>query len=557
MTKKTQKLAVRLLRDELEPEDALRAGATLRDWDRVEGARIALGTLGNPDGPKWSRFLALSEAEKGELLNYTAFGLIFLRVEERWFAVSFGLGHVKLDPAKFEHDFGLRVVLNSVDPKQLKSADLRTPDENTLTRRSQTSRGSDQTAFSIDAERDIVRGLAGTPKDPTFASRVAGSDSLIITREMDLADLATVCSDVLAMYNKTDYRSDFGWIDQIEHIRGVALVADLNEKASALVEEALKTGNTEGLHLAFPVIYDPEKTNQLQYKGFRSQNIYPDLDIEGYLDALKERGFSSCDVKALQAHTVHEVDDEHRDCGGKWKIFDCLVCEVKHDGKTYVLSGGRWYKIDVSLAQEVEDFFDAIDKVKMPDALPDETEEKYNARLKADVDELLCLDRKLVKPTGATSPIEVCDFLTKDSRLIHVKDKTSSSRLSHLFSQGTVSGRVLILDGPARDKARTEITAVQSDTGQSGFEDVICDSAGAFSSSDFTVVYAVIAASADPKLPFFSLVSFRQAVRELTALGYKTAFSWITKPPATAEKKKRKGSKGSSDEETDAEGSEE
>src|SRR5690606_19287466 len=131
---------------------------------------------------KWATFLGLSSVQKMKLKNSSAMGLIFLKVEERWFAISFGLGHVKIDPAKIEQDFGLKVVLNSVDPKKLRSADVRTPDENTLSRRSQTSRGSDQTAFSIDVERDIVRGLAGQPKDKNFASKVAGSDSLTIER---------------------------------------------------------------------------------------------------------------------------------------------------------------------------------------------------------------------------------------------------------------------------------------------------------------------------------------------------------------------------------------
>jgi len=100
--------------------------------------------------------------------------VVFLKAVGRWFAISFGLGHVKLDPACVEHDFGLRVVLNSVDPAKLRSADLRTPDENSLTKRTQTSRRSSQEAFNIDPERDIVRGLAGEPRDKAFGSKVAG-----------------------------------------------------------------------------------------------------------------------------------------------------------------------------------------------------------------------------------------------------------------------------------------------------------------------------------------------------------------------------------------------
>ncbi len=177
MTKKSQTVSIRLLRDGKQPADSLRAGVLLTPWDKLEGAQIALDTIGG-GAPKWTKFLGLSEAETAKLTNLTAYGLVFIPVGERWFAVSFGLGHVKLDPDAFEQDFGLRVVLNTVDPDKLRSADIRTPDENTTSRRTQTARRSDQTAFSIDIERDIVRGLAGEPKDTGFAARVAGSDGL-------------------------------------------------------------------------------------------------------------------------------------------------------------------------------------------------------------------------------------------------------------------------------------------------------------------------------------------------------------------------------------------
>ena len=548
MKKNIHKLSIRLLKDDLEPEDGLRDGIALEDWATVEGGKIAVGTMGGGD-PKWSKFLDLSKEQKSKVKNLTAFGLVFVPVSGRWFAVSFGMGHVKLDPSKFVQDFGLKVVLNAVDPKQLKSADVRTPDENTLQRRSQTSRGSDQTAFSIDVERDIVRGLAGTPKDDTFAVRVAGTDSLSLDRKMDVGDLAQACADAYAMYSKTDYQSDFNWIDQIKHEREMEVIEKLEDALIAAIDAVVKGTPADNLFLAFPIIYDPEKMASIRYKGFRSTFFYPDLNFVSYLDAMKERSKGDYTRHDFETHTVHEVDDQGRDCGGRWKISDCLVFEIELDGKTYVLSAGRWYRIDEDLAKEVQDFFDNAPKVTLPAAQAGENEEFYNARLKKEEADYLCLDRKLITPTGASSPIEVCDFLTKDKWLVHVKDKTSSSRLSHLFNQGTVSGRVLVLDGPARDKTRDKIKDVEGETGQTGFIDVIPDASAKFQASDFTVVFAVLSVGDKPKLPFFSLVTFRQAVRDLSVPGFKYAFAWIEKP--VAEPKKKTKSKSDSTDEDD------
>jgi len=549
MTGNIQKLSVRLLKEGLQPEDSVREGVHLAAWPKLEGAKIALDTMGG-HAPKWSKFLELSNEEKAKLKNSTAYGLVFVNAAGRWFAVSFGMGHVKLEPACFQQDFGLRVVLNSVDPKQLKSADLRTPDENTLSRRSQTSRGSDQTAFAIDVERDIVRGLAGKPRDAKFATRVAGTDSLSMDRRMTVADLPAACADAYKLYQKDDYKKDFGWIDHIRHVRESAIIEKLEHALVAAIDAAVKSGQSDDLHLAFPIIYNPERASLIRYKGFRSNNLYPDLDFPGYLDALRERGKDEYKREDLHGHMVHEVDDAGSDCGDKWRISECLVFETELDGHTYVLSGDRWYQIDVDLAKEVHDFFANVDRVELPAAEADDNEEKYNNRLKANEPDLLCLDRKLVTPSGAASAIEVCDFLGRDNRLIHVKDKTSSSRLSHLFSQGTVSGRILILDGGARDRLRDKVTAVQEETGQSDFDDIICGADSEFRASDFTVVYAVLSTGDVAKLPFFSLVTFRQAARELKLLGYRYAFSWIEKPASTAAKKKKKASAGEGEDET-------
>ncbi len=540
MSKKTQKLSIRLLREGLVIEDAVRGGSELVDWPKIEGAKIVLETIGG-GAPKWAGFLELSGEEKSKLINLTAIGVVFLGASDRWFAVSFGLGHVKLDPAFFEQDFGLRIVLNTVDPVQLKSADFRTPDENTVSRRSQTSRGSDQTAFSIDIERDIVRGIAGRPKNLNFASRVSGSDALSMDRKASVLDLPTICAEALAAYNKDDYKENFAWIDQIRHVRDAELIQKLDAKVAEALTSALAGVVPDTLHLAFPVIYDPEHANCIRYKGFRSAQIFHDLDITGYLIALKERGKTDFGIEDLIQHTVHEVDEEGTDCGDKWRVRDCIVFDIEMEGKHYVLSGGRWYLVDPMLAQDVTQFFQSVEQVELPPGESGENEEKYNNRIAISGHDLLCLDRKMLRPTGAASFIEACDFISKSREMIHIKDKTSSSRLSHLFSQGTVSARVLKLDGVFRDALRGQIIAQQALFRLVGFDDVIPSARDEVKPSEFKVIYGVITSSGSPRLPFFSLVTFRQAARELQALGYKFAFAWIKKPTeAATEKVKRK-----------------
>ncbi len=528
MNHKTQKLAIRLLKRDVRPEDTVRDGLDIRAWESIPDARIALGTIGG-NAAQWTRFLELSDDEKARLKNRLPYAVVFVPALRRWFAVTFGFAHVKLDSTKFEEGFGLRVVLNSVDPEQLRSTDLRTPDENTISRRSQASRGSRQEAFSIDTERDIVQGLAGLPKDPKFASRVAGADALVMHKKMDLRSLPDTCASAYRMSRRSDYKRSFAWIDHVRHVRSKELIPKLETKLAQQLNRALKNGNPGDLALARPAIYDPMNMELIQYRGFRGTGHYADLEIRDYLAAMQRAGLTTYDPLHLRNHKIHEVDDSGRDVGDNWRILDSLVFETRHKGKLYTLSAGRWYEIDKTLASSVKAFFTRIRPFSMPSAHSSETEVAYNNRLKETRTDLLCLDRKLVKPSDATSPIEICDFLTKNRELIHVKDRTSSSRLSHLFNQGTVSGRVLIADPDSRDEVRRKIGEVEKETGLRGFARLVPSATRPFDPRKFTVVYAVLGTRPTARLPFFSLVALRQAVTDLRARGYQCAFAWVYK----------------------------
>ena len=532
MALRTQRLSIRLLKRGVDPHEALRGDIQLRPLETLDGALTAFGTLGGSP-PKWAEFLELTDGQKRELKNKLPYGLVFVRAVRRWFAVSFGIMHVKLDPLQFEERFGLRVVLNSVDPERIRSADLRTPDENTLSRRSQTSRGSRQEAFSIDIERDIVQGLAGVPKDPDFATRVAGSDALAMDKKMDLRMLQSTCAAAYRMSRRSDYKTHFAWIDHVRHVRSKELTSELEQKAVEELDRALTSGVPGDLGLAFPVVYNPESTKFIRYRRFGSRELYTDLEIWGYLDAMRKQGLHSYTDGQFLSHTIHEVDDAGRNAGAQWKISECLVFEATHKGKVYVLSAGHWYEIDATLASSVATFFSNIPEYPgMPPAQSDDNEVTYNARVRDHSMDLLCLDRRMIKPSGARTPIEVCDFLSKSHDLIHVKDRTSSSRLSHLFNQGTVSSRVLITDGPARDLLRREIRRVAAKSGLAGFSNLVPGRNKDFDPRKFTVVYAVLGTGNSPRLPFFSLVTLRQAVTEIRALGYQCAFAWIAKDSA-------------------------
>jgi uncharacterized protein (TIGR04141 family) len=120
-------------------------------------------------------------------------------------------------------------------------------------------------------------------------------------------------------------------------------------------------------------------------------------------------------------------------------VYDAIIYEVARGGKLYALSLGEWFEIDqdhvagvnAELAQ-IEDHATLV----LVDGIAGEGEGCYNERA-ADASDgrLALLDAKPVLYGGCKSRIEICDLLSNDMNFIHVKAKTKSSTLSHLFAQ--------------------------------------------------------------------------------------------------------------------------
>jgi uncharacterized protein (TIGR04141 family) len=107
--------------------------------------------------------------------------------------------------------------------------------------------------------------------------------------------------------------------------------------------------------------------------------------------------------------------------------------------------------------------------------------------------------------------------------LIHVKRHFGSSDLSHLFSQGFVSTRLLQEDRAFRKAADEKIASLTTDPSFRFFE------TSSLRTEDFEIVYVIVAAwkgrSLTQALPFFSKVNLERTVQELTIKGYQVSLS--------------------------------
>ena len=209
---------------------------------------------------------------------------------------------------------------------------------------------------------------------------------------------------------------------------------------------------------------------------------------------------------------------------GVHTVYDCLIFEAKVDGSLYVLSRGEWFEVAWDYVKQVEKELSTLKKhptLVLPDAKENEGEGAYNKRAVAEADgSLLLLDTKTVDYGGGYSRIEICDLLGVDRNLVHVKAKTKSSTLSHLFVQGVVSAQLL------RDLRFRSLASVKC-----GAKHAALLKMNKFDPSKFQVTFAIITSTHAPllkALPFLSKQSLANAVRELRLMGYQVSLNKIS-----------------------------
>lgn len=517
-------LTVMLLKVEyIEPPLSLSKSETIMEF-KLKSSLPFEGTLflkrprRNP--PSWLVFVQEGVNDILNLLNSSNSGVLFLKQDSRLFAITLGHGRYLLDQNTIERDFGLKVTLNAVNPDKLRSIDMRTLEELPIETRRQASTSSSLNIFGIDIDRDVLRGVVGEPRDIKFAERIAGSDSLAISTRIEFVDLGRKCKEILKYYKSKYYQETFSWIDRIKVVKDSLLNDELNQKLA----KSIVGKDIDNIFLAPPEPLDWEFLEGFYYSCDNERFLHADLDIEKYFSLIKDISEDTI-IDKLKTHRVEAKYNEIEEPFSKWSLYDCTVIQIDYKGHLYVLSRGQWFQIEKKFANQVYKEFKNINTKDnfLIKANKDEKEGDYNIRAAQSLTGLVLLDQKNIKTPGSATPIEFCDLLSKNKELIHVKRKTRSSSLSHLFFQGSNSAELFLRDNLFRDKLKS-LLAKQTPN----LSHLI--STNRPKTSEFTVVYAIIT---DNKrnwpdcLPFFSQLSLRQQAQRLRTYAFNVSLARI------------------------------
>lgn len=429
----------------------------------------------------------------------------------RIFAITFGYGKNMLKNNVYEEQFGLKIVLNTINANEIRKISKTDIGKNYKQSQEQMPIASSINDFSFEVETDLAKFVTGRSKDEIFGnSIVTGGDIFNLTVDKDINNIDELLKHCYKKYCEDTYKNNFPWLDNIKLVKDEKLINELND-------EAVKTLNNrdfDKIWIAIPEVIDWTEIKYLYISGQKNkkeemQDLDNNVFIESFSDATIEN-FSQIRNKHILAMSAKNDEEPYKE----WSGVKCLVGSIKYKGTIYAINSGSWFAIDKNFSEEVEKAYEGIgiSKLELMDCPSDCNEDKYIELLVSN-DESMYKIHKYNIPFGGGSgnAIEPCD-VAKDKNLVFIKKNGGSQYLSHLFFQ-TIDACEALKDVSFREKF---IEKLEKD----GIKDLI--NKDTFASNEYTIVCAIINKYNNnrPHIPFFSKASIKYAAQIIKNLGY-------------------------------------
>lgn len=514
---KKNKLSIHLIRKDTPDDEIIVQDPGLINRE-IDGSRLYVRPSATKR-PAWisSFFGSTLASEKGIFSSVPSAALIIpVKVEAktaRHFAVTFGAGYHLLRKGVSEEHFGLRVVLNAVDQKNIRAIDKTSLGALLKQTREQAGRSAETSEFGINIEQDLIQAVTGLSTEKGLGKTISGKDSLHISVPNTLHDIDELLKLCFRCYNSAEYKKKFPWIDQIEEIRDVRKVEELDLQ----LERKINEENFEKLWMAIPEIIDWYDFECFKYRRSEKAGKYRDLMIPDFIEEHENHKgkFTAELLKKYEAYCYFETSPEK-----SWRIYDCIYAEISERDRIYTLTNGKWYQVNKDFSDDVEKEYSRILLEKSPIKLPDcptreekstepVVESRYN-EYAAEKGSHALLDRKTVMHSG--SPIEICDLYSRNREFIHVKHYGGSSVLSHLFNQGIVSAELFSSHASFRKEMNKRLPA----------EFRVKNPAQPIIPQEYKIDFGIISSSKkELDIPFFSKVALRNSFLRLKLYRYK------------------------------------
>ena len=398
--------------------------------------------------------------------------------EERFFALTFGYSKYMFQDDVLEEQFGLKIILNSIENDQIRRISKTSVGSNLKQSNEQLPKSSYISEFGFDVNRDLMKNISGKSEDDMFEKCIlTGGDVLSVNVERNINDIDEFLKFCYRRYKETKYLKNFSWVDNIKYVKDKKLIQELNSKLIDLINNK----EFDKVWMAVPEVINWENIKEFKVSGLDEH--LNDIYIDRVIDSLRN---SLIDIEQLKTKSIIAISskDEHQSVY-EWNSYKCTIAEIEVNGQAYCLNNGKWYKINQDFVSEINNRYSNIELLN--DGFIDFNEkdhineDKYNEALVDSLDNAVLVHKyKISIGGGSGNNIEPCDVFW-DNKFIHIKRNSGSSNLSHLFNQALVSSQVL-LDTTSRNQFRDKLK-------KAGEPDIIPKS---FQSSNYEIVIAII-----------------------------------------------------------------
>ena len=467
--------------------------------------------------PKWASSFFNGRLDDKKLFVSNARIVLLTRIQtekdgERIFAVVMGYGKNMLKDNVVEERFGLKVVLNTIKEKSLRRINRRDIGGNQKLSNEQLPLKSGIDAFGVDIHQDLVSFIAGESDDAGYATGVmAGGDILSLTAPVDITNICEFLKQTYSKYVLNNYRENFAWIDQIQDVKDTHLLDKLNKNLIDAINN-----NSKEIFMAVPEIIEFQEIRGFQYYG---HDILNDILIEKVKESLRSPLKSIDQLKNKQIFAISALDDSQR---YKWSAVKCLFGEMTLGNNAYCINNGKWYCLDRDFVKQINrDYVNTpISSIEFDDYTDEhDSENSYSTSFVDNhSNDYILMDKKNISYGGGHSKIELCDILSSQKELIHIKPYSGSATLSHLFNQAFISAELLLSDTSFLRLANEEIN--KTSRSRKYFID---------NARNFKIVIGIIKKEKSqlPSIPFFSKISFRYIKNRLIAYGFNVSIKTI------------------------------
>ena len=435
-------------------------------------------TVSHRRNPPWLEFIneRAPDAIDFKDTSYSPNGILLFEINDRILAAVFGRSAASCLPKKeLVPDFGIKTAMNMCGNEEIRQTRSQSNAITPTHIDRQVSRPSDTFVFGLSDAEDLRYISAHIKGDRSVT--LQGRDHLTVkvigTEKLSWARLLQRCERFLERYDTRDY------VELFPNYRNFQPAAD-DESAEldAFLVKALQTRDTSKIDLCIPEFLS-EEDYSFSYTAFARQEntIYAFLTPTQLEEVFKNP--ADITVEKLQARRIYPYSA----ADGKvlrhrwWSVYECLVFEHDLNGEYFMLSSGRWTKVDPEFHKAILDFIANRVREEPPeawycgidisdDAAMRNSEGKFNETVVTLRRSCVLFDRAKLRIGTGRKDKEFCDVLDLGDddriRIINVKQHKDASSINYLFSQAKFYCEAFLNDEVFLSQIREHIDASPS-----------------------------------------------------------------------------------------------